>query len=682
MSISSLFNTSKLGIFSSQSALKVVSHNIANVNTPGFSRQNAVLTTSTPNAQRIGQSVGESAGDGVMVSGINQVVDNLVERRLMLGEQELGRLEARDRFMVMVEEAFNDMDGDGFATRLEDFFAATDGAADNPTNPVIREEVVANGRSFADFVSKMHKSLSEIALPIDQEVTKTLEDINQLLVNIKDVNDLIVQRGAGPDQALDLRDQRKNMTNELSKLVDIEVLTTEDGNGVRIMTQDGQPLLDAEFVGSFSRSDINPEHGFQGIQINERNNDYTANLKGGVLKGLIEVRDEILHGSNGFLQQLDDVVSEIRFRVNHEHSQSVNDTLYSQQIGVFTLGSDLSSASISALADGGGVPVSSGGAVDSTVTVSAMDQTHNLYPSAGTTINMTYDAASGQFNVTENGTAASYSPVSASFPGAANLWWTQVSFTNTPNDGDSYTFDVPAFDAPPDLDRVAAGSITFAHGADTDTLSAFSVAIDPTTMTVNDVVSAINNATDNNGAITASINASNKMVLQSSTGNVYGVVDDSSGVLAAFGVGAFFAGQDVQNLSVNEELIADSGLLGTGQIDNTSGTPVYYDASNQGIINLSDLRSLEFALNNQTASFAAHYATAVGTLGSQKQLNDEALTAQEAAQNFMSDLRESISGVSLEEEMTDMMKFQRAFQASSKMITVADQLMETLISMV
>ncbi|MBF0128170.1 MAG: hypothetical protein HQM02_13295 [Magnetococcales bacterium] len=78
----------------------------------------------------------------------------------------------------------------------------------------------------------------------------------------------------------------------------------------------------------------------------------------------------------------------------------------------------------------------------------------------------------------------------------------------------------------------------------------------------------------------------------------------------------------------------------------------------------------------------SHYGTIAGNLGSEQSRNQAEMTSIQSSQGFMRDLRDSVSGVSLEEEMTDMIKFQRAFQASSKMVSTADNLFETLIQMV
>ncbi|MBF0187062.1 MAG: flagellar hook-associated protein FlgK [Magnetococcales bacterium] len=684
MSINSLFNVSKLGIYSSQGALKVVSHNIANVNTDGYSKQTAKLETAIPNSHMVNIRGGHRGGDGVRVAEVTRGVDEMVESRLMVGEQEMGRLEARDRFLSLIEDVFNEMDGDGLSTRLEHFFQAADTVSDTPTNPVGREELVVKAEGVANFVNKMYTQLSDLTLPVDEEITVTLDDLNLRLQSLQEINETIMRQSGGPDTALDLKDRRQVMLNELNKTIDIEVVASE-ADGVRVFTKSGEPLMDATYVAEFSRGTVNPEHGFGSIKVNGRTFDFTEKLKSGELKGLVEIRDELLNGTEGFLARLEDLVDEVRYQFNNVHSQSVSTTLYTSQTGVFDLGSDLSNAKIGSLNTGADVPVSQPTAYGGTVTVGTVNTSEEHYPGAGTQIQMVYDATNNQFTVNENGASAAYSPVTAptTWPNSASLRWLDVTFSQQPTDGDSFTFDVPQFDAPPDLKRVVSGEISFAYGPDTETLTPFSVSIDPSTMNVNEIVTAINTASTAAGSNLTAAVSNNKFTLTAGTSEVYGVVSDTSGVLGALGVGALFGGSGAQDMTVNSELVEDARKLGVSRIDATTPTaPVFADADNGGVLALSALRSTQVTLGNETADMVAHYAHAVGNLGSVKNLNDEAIISQETTQNYMRDVRDSFSGVSLEEEMTDMMKYQRAFQASSKMITVADELIGTIIQMV
>jgi flagellar hook-associated protein 1 FlgK len=139
-------------------------------------------------------------------------------------------------------------------------------------------------------------------------------------------------------------------------------------------------------------------------------------------------------------------------------------------------------------------------------------------------------------------------------------------------------------------------------------------------------------------------------------------------------------------MAVGAELLADSKLLGIGRLNSDDSTdPVtvtFDDGHSGGALALGDLRTTEISLLDDSTTMTGHYARMVGSLGSLIRQDGESLIAQKSAQDFISDLQESIAGVSLEEELTDLIRYQRAFQASSKMVGVADELMQTIISMV
>ena len=590
MGLTSLLNVSKQGIFVSQGNLQTISHNISNVNTPGYSRQVANLESTPGNS-------GSSIGNGVRISEVTRQFDQLIQRREELGTAEVGRLETRDRFLTMVEDVFNDLDGDGLSQRLDAFFTASDNLADNPTNTVGREELVAEADAIARYIHDMDQSLSELAMPVDQEISLVLEDINVRLEALQQINATIVSANEN-HPALDLKDQRRKMILELGKILDIRTFPMPQ-DGVQIVTSRGQELLvDTVYAAEFKRSSTIDENGFMGIEVGGREFGTSDRIQGGNLKGLLEIRDEVLNGDKGYITRLEKIADEIRFQVNKVHTQSVNQTLYSSQTGIFELGNDL----------------------DTPIASLVTDEKSAFYGNA-----------------------------------------------------------------PVDTSRIVPGTITFVSGVNTDNLNTISTVDIHPHMTIREIKDAINNSGAVNASIVADVDEQ-YLEISAPTGQVYGVLSDTSNALAALGVGAIFGGTGAGDMHVSEALMEDSRLLGIGRLN--SDDPVnpsavtFDDGNSSGALALGTLRTMEYAINGESTTMTGHYARLVGELGSLMRQDKESLLAQGSAQDFISDLQESIAGVSLEEELTDLIRFQRAFQASSKMVGVADELMQTIISMV
>src|SRR3989338_5649504 len=122
-----IFNIGKLALFAEQKALSITSQNIANVNTPGYSRQEAVFATPLPTNGRPGQ-----VGTGVQVTEIRRVINRFIENQVTSEQSSLGRLQIEKSILGRVEAAFNDAQGTGINQALTDFFNALQDMVNNP----------------------------------------------------------------------------------------------------------------------------------------------------------------------------------------------------------------------------------------------------------------------------------------------------------------------------------------------------------------------------------------------------------------------------------------------------------------------------------------------------------------------------------------------------------------------
>ena len=602
MSINSILNISDSGLSVAQSALQTVSHNIANVDTPGYTRQVSKLQSSP-------------MGMGVQVTGIAQKLDPLLDRREELGTSETGSLDAQSRYLTQVEQTLNETGtSTGLSSQLDALYTAADNLVNNPTDPVGKENLVTQANGLTQQVQGMSSSLSELLTQADREVDVTLTDVNTKLKVLQGLNAQIAASGPNADIS-DLKDQQRQAVLDLGKEINIQTLPMPNGV-VQVMMAGGQGLLcDSVHAATLARSKnkaIDPTQptapgqppvltNFAGITLDGRD---VQNVQGGELGGLLVVRDTLINGKNGFLTQLNSLSDEIRFQFNTIGSTAVSQSMYTSQTGTASMGNDFST------------PV-------------------------------------GQ--LVTNPTAANYSG------------------------------------APPDLSRVGSGQIVFATGPDATHLTVSAPINVTNQMSLSSLVQAINA----NGSVTASITPGHQLCLQAPTGQVYGVVSDGSNLLAALGVGGLFGGTGAQDMTVNSALVSDPSTVGTGRIATVANDPAnpgqitgatFDDGSNQAMLSMSGLRTTKFVIppgsGTPKATLTDSYAATVGDVGSVVSQNTQSMTAQTSAQSFLDSLRQSTSGVSREEELTDLLKYQRAFQASSKMISYADQLMQSVVSMV
>jgi len=284
LSLFALFNIGKSTLFASQTALSVTSHNIANVNTPGFSRQEVMLNVA--NSVNIGNGY---VGRGVTVSGIRRHYDSFIQSQLIDQRQKYGRSSALNNALSQIEQVFNEANNMGISRSLMDYFNAWHGVATNPEGQTQRTVLLQRANALALTAKQMERGILDTLKGTNKEIDNTVNRINSIASDVAILNGKIVQieAGLGSEKANDLRDQRDNLLNELSNLV--EFTSYEDENGSLTIMVGNRNLTYQEATNPLSTK-IN-EAGYKDLYLDGIN--ITANINKGQLGGVISVRDDI-----------------------------------------------------------------------------------------------------------------------------------------------------------------------------------------------------------------------------------------------------------------------------------------------------------------------------------------------------------------------------------------------------
>ena len=290
--------TSALAAF--QRALAVTGHNISNVNTPGYSRQETILTETDPQNSRPGQ-----IGTGVQASEIRRSVDTFVERQLLTSHERSGQFEASRNALQRVQPLFGDSDGQGLAAGLNEFFSAWQDVATNPSDPTTRTVLLSKATTLANRFNQNAVELSAQRQALDGQIGQSITDVNQLASQIADLNQSISRAEFSGQQANDLRDQRGLLLNQLGELVDVS--TVEDGTGqLTVFVGKGQVLVDKHRVYALSGAANSANSGLLDVQYDGGGGPVTLNsvIAGGRLKGLLDVRDQTIPSIRASFDQL------------------------------------------------------------------------------------------------------------------------------------------------------------------------------------------------------------------------------------------------------------------------------------------------------------------------------------------------------------------------------------------
>ena len=302
-----ILNIGKVALETQQMAINVTGQNIANVNTPGYTRQRVnMVSTSTMSLQ------GLPLGTGVKATEVQRIYDGFVERQLNIENQKLGTWEGMQESLSLVEITFNEASGYGLGEVMADFWNAWQDLSTNPSGYVERISLISKSNTLAMTFTETFANLEQVQDSISDNIASSLDEINTLAGEIRDLNQQILQTEVNGHQANDLRDQRGLLITELSTLIDVEMAEDEQGK-INIFAGGGHPLVSGidTWELSLDGDDIVWE-GHDGSTI-----DITDNVASGKIKGMLDARDDYIPD---YMDRLNQLAENIINDINTIHS--------------------------------------------------------------------------------------------------------------------------------------------------------------------------------------------------------------------------------------------------------------------------------------------------------------------------------------------------------------------------
>jgi len=307
-----LLDIGRGALLAHQKAISITGHNIANVNTPGYSRQRVNLATSLGLTSASGQM-----GAGVRVSDIQRIYDQFLGSQINTESYNLGKWEAQKSSLERVEIIFDETTGFGLNQAMGDFWNAWQDLANNPEGHTERQVLVAESEIMAETFNKISSDLNQQQNDIDSSIEGAVIEINTIAGQISDLNIKISDIEKSGQSANDLRDERDLLLKELSSMIDISSFEGDDGQ-VTVLVGNGRPLVQPPY--SLSLSTVTNASGHEDVVWVDRDGnsvDITNDISGGKLKGWLEVRDVKIED---YKTRLDDLASSIITEVNNLHT--------------------------------------------------------------------------------------------------------------------------------------------------------------------------------------------------------------------------------------------------------------------------------------------------------------------------------------------------------------------------
>jgi flagellar hook-associated protein 1 FlgK len=558
----SVFSVGQSALAAAQAGISTTGHNISNVNTTGYSRQEIVQSASAP--QQFGSGY---IGQGVEVTTVKRIYNEVLQKQALNAQSSSNASGIYAAKMSKIDSMLSDTDS-GLTPALKEFFLSLSKLSANPGDAPTRQTVLSASNSLANRFNNLGSQLSDIQAEVNTQVTNSVSAINTYTAQIAKINDTIEKAtnisGQPPNDLLDQRDQ---LVTELSKYV--QTTTTTQGNSYNVFIGNGQPVVVGNSAYKLSAINSQRENGrvevaYTGAGTTNAIQLSTSTLTGGTLGGLLDFRENSLDKIQSQLGQIAIVLS---------------DTINTQQ----KLGQDLNG--------------NTGAALTNFFSTSTPMSIPNTLNPSGTTVTLNTSIAD-----TSRLTSSNY----------------ELKF-----DGTNYT-----------LTRLN----------DNTQFTATSLAL-------------LNNA-------------------PAPGSNVDGLTFANTGTMQA---GDSFLIKPTVNGATSIGFL----MTQTSQIAAASATALANGLKGDGTnaLNLNKLETQSLLYNGSTnISYSSAFSQLVSETGIK---SNEMNVTNKAETNTLDNItkeQESTSGVNLDEEAANLMRYQQAYQAAGKLMQIANQMFSTLLS--
>lgn len=608
----------KRSLMAHSTQIQTAGHNISNADTEGYSRQRVNVSSFDPiyRPDLERAMVPGQIGQGTDVQSVTRIKDELLESRIVAQGNEESYWETRDKYYSMIESIYNEPEEISVRSNMDKFWQGWQELSIYPESDAARQAVVSRGESLTNAICQQFKSLDAIAHQIDGDIEATVKQVNDYSNQIAALNKEIVRVKGMGDNPNDLMDRRDNLVEKLSHLINVTVTTT-DSDEFMVHT-DGQIIVQGSLARQINIEGQIDNNGYGKLVWADTKLD--ANFKGGQLGALVELRDK-----------------DIRSQV-----QSLN-----------------------------------------TMTLNFADLVNDIHRNALGKNNVTGLDFFTQHDFIEN---------------------TQGNYDR---DGDgiedsTYIFRITGTNELKAQEQIGLeGTMTF--NADGENVSVRYFASD----TVGDVVNRIN---DSNAEVKAYLDRNNHLVLKASSSAstqnpdfVIRHVEDSgmfltgySGILQNSGAdgaydfntadaanslaGAQFSVAPVANpsayIEINSRITGDIQSVAAA-FPNVQG---FADSSDgRAAVEIAAIRNTKVMIGSEK-TFDDYFADTVTNVGLKGEQAQNQLASHNKIMGDLRDMRDSISGVNIDEELADIIKFQHGYNAAAKFVSIQDALLDTLIN--
>ncbi len=324
-----LLSIGQSALLTQQKAIDITGNNIANVNTPGYSRQRLNIRQNSP--VRIDN---QTMSTGVTAdTGIQRFYDQFLGAQLNGENENLGRWEAQEQALEKAELMLGDSESSGLSSAMSEFWNAWQGLSNNPSGVAERTSLISAGQYLATTFNQTYNNLRNLQGDIDTHVSNIVSDINEMTDRIAELNRKVNQVEVTGHNANDFRDERDQLVLELSKLIDIQSFEDGDSN-INVSVGSGKPLVDGTATWDLTTADNGGVQDVFWQASDGSTTNITSQITSGELKGWIYSRDTSI---DDYLTRLDTLAANMISEVNTLHAAGTTlDSVTTTGVNFFT----------------------------------------------------------------------------------------------------------------------------------------------------------------------------------------------------------------------------------------------------------------------------------------------------------------------------------------------------------
>ncbi len=321
----SLFSAIQVGasaLQATQVGLQVAGQNIANASTPGYIREEAVLSPGP--TQQVGALL---EGTGVEVQGITQDVNEFLEQQLRGANSDQANASINNQTYTQLQGVLGALNSTNLDTSLQSFFSSIANVLNQPEDSTVRNQAVLTGQALAGTFNSLDAQVNQLRSNLNTQVVSDAGSINSLLTQVNSLNTQIATLTGGnnsPSAAVGLTDERNTALSSLSQLMNINV--TEQPDGTMTVYSGGQYLVNEGIVQQV-QVDNSTNRGQQVANIALAGSDTPLSITSGEVAGLINSRDNVL---GGFVDQLNSLAGTLSSEFNKIYSTGQGLSGYTQ----------------------------------------------------------------------------------------------------------------------------------------------------------------------------------------------------------------------------------------------------------------------------------------------------------------------------------------------------------------